>query len=85
MIVHIQGYGSTLCGGNLWSFAAWVFTMAPAARFSDVTCAACLRLQITECQRRAALETTPSTVECERDAERVCRVTLARLSMKEAS
>lgn len=85
MIVHIQGHGRTLCGGNLWSFAAWVFTMAPAARFSDVTCAACLRLQITECQRRAMLETTPQTVACERAAERVCLETLGRLSMREAS
>jgi hypothetical protein len=85
MTVHIRASGRVLCGGQLWSVNAWVFTLAPACRFRDVTCAACLRMQIDECQARALRETTPSTVACELEAERVCRETLAGLSLKEAS
>jgi hypothetical protein len=64
---------------------AWVFTLAPACRFRAVTCATCLRMQIDECQARALRETTPTSVACELEAERVCRETLTGLRFREAS
>lgn len=74
-----------LCGQGLGLDSAYVHTMAFAERFGLVDCVACLKHQVRLSEARAERETTPTTVDCERASERVCREKLKEFGLKEMS
>jgi hypothetical protein len=86
LTTHIMRLGTLLCGHRPnYDAGNWVNCMALPVRFHAVDCAACLKQQIVDCHERAERETTPTSADCERAAESVCRGKLTALKSREAS